>query len=270
MHLYQYQTQIQERDKQLVAFRDQHKEIIQNLELKYQQKVTQLVQQIQELQSEMKKLRLQKQGMPAVAMQPKAPGQMPTQQFSQSLHSLKQQPQFVSGSSSITQRLPNILTRTSASQPPLPPSKGPASLQQSSQHILQPQNLGPLSNPAPPKQLPSPLTPKPAAGAIAPGGSNQSLSWIGGTQSTVGNQGGNPAMAPQGMNPGNQQQQQPLQPGSQSVMHPSAQQGHMTQDTAHPQGIQGGQNYPQSSSQQLRPELTPANTTTEICLLKSI
>ena len=61
LQLHQYHTQIQERDKQLVAFREQHKQILQNLDQKHQQKVSQLVQQLQEYQAEVKKLRSQRQ-----------------------------------------------------------------------------------------------------------------------------------------------------------------------------------------------------------------
>ena len=69
MHLYQYQTQIQERDKQLIAFRNQLKEIIQNVEQKYQQKVSQLILQMQELQGELKKAKAHRQSLP-VPIQP--------------------------------------------------------------------------------------------------------------------------------------------------------------------------------------------------------
>ena len=50
LQLQQYNIHIQERDKQLVAFKDQHKEIVDKLEQRSQQKVAQLVQRIQELQ----------------------------------------------------------------------------------------------------------------------------------------------------------------------------------------------------------------------------
>ena len=60
--LHQYSTQIQERDKQLIAFRDQHKQIVQNLEQRHQQKVEQLMEHIQKLQAEVKRNReLQRQ-----------------------------------------------------------------------------------------------------------------------------------------------------------------------------------------------------------------
>ena len=77
LQLHQYHTQIGERDKQLVAFRDQHKTIIQSMDQKHQQKVTQLVQQLQEYQTEVKKLRAQKQQ--SGIMTPLQP--VPAQQF---------------------------------------------------------------------------------------------------------------------------------------------------------------------------------------------
>ena len=107
MQVYQYHTQIQERDKQLVAFRDQHKDIVQKLEQKHQEKVVQLVQQIQELQLSLKKSREQQRtlqgGMPQpirvvgppVQFQqpPQTPRQpQPSPQLPQQQQSLPQQP----------------------------------------------------------------------------------------------------------------------------------------------------------------------------------
>ena len=60
LQVYQYHTQIQERDKQLLAFRDQHREIVQKLEQKHQEKVSQLVHQMQELQAIVKKFQEQR------------------------------------------------------------------------------------------------------------------------------------------------------------------------------------------------------------------
>ena len=57
LQVQQYNTQIQERDKQLLAFREQHKQIVQNLEQRHQQKVGQVMQQVQELQTELSKTR---------------------------------------------------------------------------------------------------------------------------------------------------------------------------------------------------------------------
>ena len=50
LQLQQYSVHIQERDKQLVAFKDQHKQIVDKLEQRNQQRVAQLVQRVQELQ----------------------------------------------------------------------------------------------------------------------------------------------------------------------------------------------------------------------------
>ena len=57
LQLQQYSVHIQERDKQLIAFKDQHKEIVEKLEQKSQQKVAQLVRRIQELQLELNQRR---------------------------------------------------------------------------------------------------------------------------------------------------------------------------------------------------------------------
>jgi len=60
LQLYQLQGQVQERDKHLLSFREQHKQIIQNLEQRHQQKMAQMVQQIQDLQAELKRAKSQK------------------------------------------------------------------------------------------------------------------------------------------------------------------------------------------------------------------
>lgn len=60
IQLYQLQSQVQERDKHIVAFREQHKHIIQNLEQRHQQKMAQMVQQIQDLQADNKRIKSQK------------------------------------------------------------------------------------------------------------------------------------------------------------------------------------------------------------------
>lgn len=50
LQLQQYSVHIQERDKQLVAFKDQHKQIVDKLEQRNQQKIAQLIQRIQEME----------------------------------------------------------------------------------------------------------------------------------------------------------------------------------------------------------------------------
>ena len=51
LQLQQYSVHIQERDKQLVAFKDQHKQIVDKLEQRNQQKIAQLIQRIQEMEA---------------------------------------------------------------------------------------------------------------------------------------------------------------------------------------------------------------------------
>ena len=123
VHLYQYQTQIQERDKQLLAFRDQHKQIIQSLELRYQQKVAQMVQQIHELQGELKKVKSHKHSRsphPSNSVQQLAgtnksstPSPVPARQFPQVMSPVTLQPstqghpqQFVQSTMSPSQGTP--------------------------------------------------------------------------------------------------------------------------------------------------------------------
>ena len=48
LQLQQYSVHIQERDKQLLAFKDQHKQIVDKQEEKHKQKITQLLQRLQE------------------------------------------------------------------------------------------------------------------------------------------------------------------------------------------------------------------------------
>lgn len=113
MQVYQYHTQIQERDKQLLAFRDQHKEIVQKLEQKHQEKVAQLIQQIQELQISLKKSREQQkmlQGGLTTPLQPTRVDPPLPQQFQRTGPPPQQQP------------LPQ-------QQQPLPPQPQPLPLQ---------------------------------------------------------------------------------------------------------------------------------------------
>ena len=239
VHLYQYQTQIQERNKQLLAFRDQHKDIIQSLELKYQQKVSQLVQQIQELQGEVKKTSLQRQGI-ALPMQPmpaKTTPPIPTQQFTQ-VPRTSQHQQFVPQSLSTPNNAHpsiNVPTTLPVNQQTAPPRTPNSS---NSQVFMQPKNsqspqrsVGlppqPISNPMTPQQLPAPLVPQPAfvptpLNQQGSGDVPQNISWAR-NQSP-----GNPSGA-QVMNQGNQQQQfQPAPP--QQV---KSQPGHMAQGQQH-------------------------------------
>lgn len=189
VHLYQYQTQIQERDKQLLAFRNQHKEIIQNLEQKYQQKVSQLVQQIQELQGEVKKAKShQRQGpplQPTAAKTPPHPPRLPAQQFSQAPRPSQQQ--FVSSQTPSTpmnnpQARQILVPSTTAPSAVAAATAIPSHLAQSQiPPALQPQAFqshGPRgifgqsspSNPTNPQQMQNPLSPRPPGppGAMLP------------------------------------------------------------------------------------------------------
>ena len=143
MQVYQYHTQIQERDKQLLAFRDQHKEIVQKLEQKHQEKVQQLIQQIQELQMSLKKSREQQRALQGGLPMPIQPARMNQQQF--------QQPPQVQQQSVPLQQLPQ---QPAPPQPTSQMSQGPPPQGQtvpgtptSMQHqhgILQPsQRMGP-------------------------------------------------------------------------------------------------------------------------------
>ena len=292
VHLYQYQTQIQERDKQLLAFRDQHKQIIQSLEQKYQQKVAQLVQQIQELQTEMKKSKVQRQRTP-VSMSPmsaRTTPQMQAQQFSQPLQQqVPQQPGTPISAHHPQQKA--LATPTSATpqmgspRPPNPPQAQPPlqpqafqSLQQQQQQQQQ-QGLPPrsLPNPMPPQpQLPTPLIPQPAPGTMAPPQLDRQTSgvapanqWSVTNQPTAGNPGAmNQGGQQQQFHSGPSQQPRPLQQQQQQQL--TSQSGHMIQGTLPRQGMGaqgqghhtqiqgqpqsgGGQTLPHSSQQMLPP-----------------
>ena len=229
VHLYQYQTQIQERDKQLLAFRNQHKEIIQSLEAKYQQKVTQLVQQIQELQGELKRAKSshrQTQSPLHVPMQPtsaagktQSQSHMTAQQFSQSQQFLPRLP--ATPSSAQPQSKPiDILTPTSLASPrphtqPLQP-RGPGGL------FYQQSSSNPLT--APQQQLQNPLTPqmppRPPMQQTPPQGSGQMTNQMPGIIGAV-----------------QQQFHTPLQPTSQQPGHVMQQPSHMTQSATPNMGV---------------------------------
>ncbi len=174
MQLQQYHTQIQERDKQLVAFRDQHKTILQSMDQKHQAKIAQLMQQLQDFQAEVKKLRTLKQP----GMMTPLP-QVPTQQFIRQQQMIP--PQNVPGQMALPVRQP---TSFSSQLPPNPtppitpagtPQQGynPPNPNQTQRHPLTPQSVRqpPQNHPqsfsggsGPPRGLPPPLQPTPPQG----------------------------------------------------------------------------------------------------------
>ncbi len=169
MQLHQYHTQIQERDKQLIAFRDQHKTILQSMDQKHQAKISQLMQQLQDYQAELKKLRTIKQ--PGI-MTPLPP--MPSQ-FVGSQQQPMRPPLNVPG-----QMAPPVRQPTSfVSQ--LPPNPTPSTPQQGfnqpgqTPHPLTPQSARPppqnhpqnfSGGSGPPQRLPPPLQPTPSQGYV--------------------------------------------------------------------------------------------------------
>ena len=272
MHLYQYQTQIQERDKQLLAFRDQHKQIIQNLEQRYQQRVAQMLQQIQELQGELKKLKSQKRTRGPTSAQQQAGGvykaasQMPAQQFQNTSSATQMHNQQFVQSPKTPSYSGVPMTPSSATPGGLPERHSeilsPTSVarNQSVQHPMQPlklinpqspqvpsagmsTNAAPLvaTQTGPPPQLPPPLTPQLTSG-VATSQHNPSV---------VGNPGNQQQVPQDGMNRSmswSSNQQQPLVPqGNQQQFHHP---GHPQQlSMQQQQQLQPQQQQPQQQQQ---------------------
>lgn len=143
IQLHQYHTQIQERDKQIVDFREQHKNIVQGMKQKYEQKISQLMQQLQEHQTEIKKLRTQRQ-MQGI-MTPLQP--MPTQQFIGQQQQVMRPPT----AQSISRQMPPVLNTPVKVSPNVnvPRQLPPNANQQMGQIVSFPGQVPP--NPAPPK-----------------------------------------------------------------------------------------------------------------------
>ena len=134
MQVYQYHTQIQERDKQLLAFRDQHKEIVQKLEQKHQEKVQQLIQQIQELQVSLKKSREQQRALQGGLPIPTGINQQQFQRPPQAQPPLQQLPQ-----QPVPPPQPSSQQPQMGGGPPPPQVPGtPTSMPPHQQTILQP------------------------------------------------------------------------------------------------------------------------------------
>lgn len=279
VHLYQYQTQIQERDKQLLAFRNQHKEIIQSLEHKYQQKVSQMVQQIQELQADLKKARSQRQGLPPVPLRPvstKGLTEMQAQQFSQTPRPSQQQfaPQLpstpISAYPSSQAKQVDVFTpptsASSTSQSASSRSPHPAPSQVPLQHqAFQSQRLGgPFqqspSNVTNPQQLPTPLTPHPLPGAVpaqlmslSSGSVNQSLPLANQPSRSIGSARGSDHGIQQQFHTG-PPQQPTMQPTSSQPSHMTSQPSLVTQVASPSRGLGAqplGQMHPQHGGQVL-------------------
>lgn len=269
MHVYQYQTQIQERDKQLLAFRSQHKEIIQNLEHKYQQKVSQLVVQMQELQGELKKSKSHRQSSLPMPLQPTSVKGLPSQ-----LHQTARstQHQFLPHIPGTAHQPVDILTpsTSNAMQVGSPRTPHPPQSQVSPQSQgFQLHGSGGLihhqsSNPVTPQQqLPNPITPQPAQPAamapqqmvypLTPQAATQlsSQSYVNVNQSLPPNQPPGNLGGAQVSNQGSQQQfhsgslsqaavQLTTQPG-----HKMSQPGHVMLQPGHmSQGVPQGMNLP--------------------------
>ena len=211
LQLHQYHTQIQERDKQLVAFRDQHKQILQNLDQKHQQKVSQLVQQLQEYQGEVKKLRSQRQQpglvtplQPTPVQQfvrpPSVPGQVP-----QSPAAAVYQPQ------SSNQQLPRGYGQGQQTnlQPRVPTSQPQAVLARQSP---QPQSFQTSTQS---QRLPQPLQP-----TVQTQGYGQPSQSYQGYQQTQG--GFQPSSHEQGQTPQGSSQRPPTQQTTQGFQQPPA------------------------------------------------
>ena len=255
LQLHQYHTQIQERDKQLVAFREQHKQIIQTLDQKHQQKVSQLVQQLQEYQAEVKKLRTQRQQ--SGLMTPVQP--MPAQQFTiqQQRGMRPTRPASVPGQVAPSVTFPGQVPPNQVQSQHKPP--GPVQFNQAMPDVQrppQPQAVRPPSNQpqslpgstGPPQNLPPPLQPTPSQGYARQESQPQQFK---GFQQGQGLQPSQQGGTQQGL----QQSQQSLQPsqqgGTQQGFQPSQQGG--TQQGFQPSQQGGTQQGFQQSQQGLQP-----------------
>lgn len=173
MQVYQYHTQIQERDKQLIAFRDQHKEIVQKLEQKHQEKIAQLIQQIQELQMSLKKSREQQRALQSGLPLPLQPTRA-ARQVQPSPQTPRQQPQPSPQQQQLLPQQPQPL--------PQQPQRLPQQQQLPQQTQLLPQQ--PQASPQPQMsqgQMPSSVPSTPTSvqhqqGIIQPSASTQPMS----------------------------------------------------------------------------------------------
>ena len=196
MQVYQYHTQIQERDKQLLAFRDQHKEIVQKLEQKHQEKVQQLIQQIQELQVSLKKSREQQRALQGGLPIPTGINQQQFQRPPQAQVPLQQIPQ-----QPVPPPQPSSQQPQMGGGPPQAPGT-PTSMPPHQQAILQPSQ--PMAHTQQQQRPPAPSLASSTQQPLPPTSSGRPLGGLGRQGSNV--------YHGQAQVPQQQQQQQQMQP----------------------------------------------------------
>lgn len=164
LQLQQYSVHIQERDKQLVAFKDQHKQIVDKLEQRNQQKFALLMQKIQELQLELSQ---RPKGPPSLPQPIQPAVVMPQRQLnpqqSQDLGPAGPQPNLPHPIQ------PNILQAPTPGRVPLNPIQQSGSIQNAS--LVRPGSVPPMTVAPPPQGVPGPtrgLIPPHPASALPP------------------------------------------------------------------------------------------------------
>lgn len=164
LQLQQYSVHIQERDKQLVAFKDQHKQIVDKLEQRNQQKFALLVQKIQELQLELSQ---RPKGPPSLPQPIQPTVVMPQRQLNlqqtQDLGPAGPQPNLP------RPMQPNVLQAPSPERVPLNPFHQSGSVQNTS--LVRPGSVPPMTVAPPPQGVPGTirgLVPTHPASALPP------------------------------------------------------------------------------------------------------